>query len=306
MKICQKRVNKIAFLDEYINKKIRIAIPYSTELNEKLERIGFTPSFEMGESVLPKKIGPATKKNAEGYEIIHKDRPKEIKISTRLWTRQEWAGRDHTREVTDLVQIPYERYPRTSILPYGVELMITKDQNNQKMITTSEILCDECNLELIKNTINMYLEIFGECHILLPNMNIIQPSQFKKLNWEILPHGQYPWEVRREQVRKFIEKASKGNRATIDFRLETINSFHPDFTAMGLNGFNGYLIFGFTDKDIYILESTVINNATYILEKDWEELSKLTKREILSENLHKARIIHKLSWKNDITELLES
>jgi len=41
-----------------------------------------------------------------------------------------------------------------------------------------------------------------------------------------------------------------------------------------------------------------------VLEENWEELSKKTKAEILNEKLQKARIIHRESWDDAITNLL--
>ena len=41
------------------------------------------------------------------------------------------------------------------------------------------------------------------------------------------------------------------------------------------------------------------------LEKNWEELSKLTKAEILKENLQDVRIIHNNNWQQEIRDLLE-
>ena len=39
--------------------------------------------------------------------------------------------------------------------------------------------------------------------------------------------------------------------------------------------------------------------------KNWEELSKLTKAEILKENLQDVRIIHNNNWQQEIRDLLE-
>ena len=88
-------------------------------------------------------------------------------------------------------------------------------------------------------------------------------------------------------------------------KCEFINSFQPDFRAYGKSGFKGYVIFGFTDRDIYVLESVYPNNATYVFGKNWGELSKLTKAEILNGNLQDVRIIHNNNWQQEIRDLLE-
>jgi len=74
---------------------------------------------------------------------------------------------------------------------------------------------------------------------------------------------------------------------------------------VGNAGFHGYIIFGFKKKNFYILESVHLGNATYVFGKNWEELSKLTKKEILDEGLQEKRIIHKRSWENQIRNLFK-
>ena len=40
----------------------------------------------------------------------------------------------------------------------------------------------------------------------------------------------------------------------------------PDFVVYGRAGFKGYAVFGFTSKNLYVLESAFPNNATYVLQ----------------------------------------
>ena len=87
---------------------------------------------------------------------------------------------------------------------------------------------------------------------------------------------------------------------------EAIHKAAPDFVAYGRAGFKGYAVFGFISKNIYVLESVFPNNATYILSGDWENISKLSKAEILSHNLHEARIIHTANWEKQLNEIMET
>ena len=52
-----------------------------------------------------------------------------------------------------------------------------------------------------------------------------------------------------------------------------------------------------------ILESLIYGNAIYVFDKNWLEFSKLTKKEILDENLHMKRIIHKKGWEKEVRAL---
>lgn len=87
-------------------------------------------------------------------------------------------------------------------------------------------------------------------------------------------------------------------------RIETINIYGPEFVAVGHAGFSGYLVFGFPAHALYVLESTQVNNATYIFAEDWEDLSKKTKAEILNHDLQEDRIIHRKGWFSRMRDLL--
>jgi hypothetical protein len=55
----------------------------------------------------------------------------------------------------------------------------------------------------------------------------------------------------------------------------------------------------------YVLESILYGNATYIFDKDWEELSKKTKSEILNQELQKGRLIHRRFWEKDLDDIFK-
>lgn len=215
-------------------------------------------------------------------------------------------GRGEFEEITDFYEIPYERYPRTFYPPYSIELIIVVVKG-RKYVATDIIDCTPEITDYIKTGINIFLELFKECSIVLnDNFDYILNTKVIRLNWDILPKGEYPWEKQRERIMPLVEKASPKNRNIIKFRLETISKYKPDFVAIGLNGFDGYIVYGFKEKNIYIFESRLINNATYIFDRDWKDITMLTKKEILTDSLQKARIIHrKDSWEKEIEKLLK-
>ena len=85
--------------------------------------------------------------------------------------------------------------------------------------------------------------------------------------------------------------------------METINGYQPNFVAVGQGGFTHYLVFGFPNRNIFLLESTFIDNATYVLGNNWERLSRMTKGELLDNNLVQQRIFHNESWYNRLATL---
>lgn len=250
-------------------------------------------------------LNPTMKRNAEPFYIKDKTKPKEQYSQTLWWTRRKWAGRGETREVTDFVSIPRERYARIEFEPYSVELFLKYDGQGHLIVMTDPISYCQDNEKLLINTINIFLTNFEECEVLTENFENVMPTRIIRLNWEVLPSGDYPWERMQDDLKKVFEKSSKTAKKVLIDKCEFINYFQPDFRAYGKSGFKGYVIFGFTDRDIYVLESVYPNNATYVFGKNWERLSKLTKAEILNGNLQDVRIIHNNNWQQKILDLLE-
>lgn len=273
---------------------------------DHLQRAGFSAKLQIGETVLPASIGPVSSFNAEGKYDIHKDQPKEIAYRLGEWRWQEFRGRYETVEKSKIVEIPYKRYPRTFVEPPSVELSLVEDSNSGRILRAPTHEFTEANDAALVHVINLFLEQFGECELLKEDLAPVIPAKLIRLNWEVLPQGQMPWSRLQRKLRPIVERQPEGNRAVIDKRHEAINVYEPAFVAVGQGGFDGYVIFGFPAKRLYILESTQINNATYVIDRDWEDLSTMTKAELLNNDLHKERIIHRKNWFGQLHRVLNS
>ena len=159
------------------------------------------------------------------------------------------------------------------------------------------------NNDKLLNTVNMLLGLFGECTVDFSE----QVSDTKRVvvNWDILPKGKYPWSVVKETLGNFTKGHTKTRTEMMLRNCEAIYAKRPDFVAYGRSGFKGYAVFGFTSRNLYILESVMPNNATYVFENDWETISQLSKAAILSQELHKARIIHSENWQKNFDKIME-
>jgi hypothetical protein len=136
------------------------------------------------------------------------------------------------------------------------------------------------------------------------NLSIVKIPEIQRKNWSILPPGKYPFEKLIERVNTDLGIVQNRNRKVINHRVQQINDANPNFIAFGNAGFTGYWIFGFPNINTYVLESVYPNNATYILANDWEAISRLSKSEILRNDLHLARIEHRINWPNEINRFL--
>jgi len=260
----------------------------------------FSSALPIGEKVLPSVFGSVSNYNANGKSKKLKDLPKEIFYVEQSREIKDWHGNYHSVSTS----MRYKRYQTEFIDAPSQELTILENENKEKIISSDILIVTDENKELIKHTINLFLELFGECNIVDDEFLSRQKTPIKRVNWNILPRGMMPWEKIRDPLLELLEKTDIKRKYDTLNRFEFINDFDPDFVATGNGGFNDYVVFGFTDRNLYVLENSFAGNATYIFSNDWETLSQLSKAEILAENLQIHRIIHRKNWKQNIREIL--
>lgn len=305
MIIRKNRIRSESYLNEF-KKGSNLTIKVNNVLNSqtKIEKFGFKLDDVDGTTILPSVFNSYSRKNAEQFYTIDKTLPKEKYTQTIYWTRTEWAGRGETREVTEFTDIVRERYHRDYHLPYSVEFTLSRTESENSIVSQQIKYVDD-NIKKIINTINLVLSLFGKCEIISDEEpSYSTPAKVVHVNWDILPKGKYPWTKVKKSIESISKKYNNTQKEMMLRNCEEINKLSPDFVAYGRAGFRGYAVFGFTDKNLYILESMFPNNATYIFEKDWEELSMLSKGEILNQSLHKARIIHTAKWNEKFEQII--
>lgn len=288
--------------DKYLNhikedENIIIGIKISDIVDKNiLNKIGFSKTLEVGECILPSYLGPKTKFNGEGKSIPLKNEAKETFYIFREWKWEDFTGKKYC----EIISIPRKRYPRKIISAPGMELNIGENSAKEKYIYMDSIKYSSKNHKEIIHAINMMLEIFKFCYIFTEDF-VPTLIPIKKLNWKILPSGIKTWQDLEEKVLSSIKYSKK---VIYENRLKFLKTFNPDFVAVGNGGFSGYIVFGFEDRNLYILENLWYGNATYLFNENWKILSQLTKTEILFNNLFTDRIVHTPNWENQLKEIL--
>lgn len=278
------------------------------DIEKRLAELGFDIPLVPGQRLLPSaRKGPACRRNAEGYDIVHRDQPMETMYRQVEWHWTQFAGRYGTEEMSKIVDVPYQRYPRTHVAPYSVELEIKVRDDGKVFVVTGPFTNDEAHVAIATNTANVLREALGGFEVLGKNLSNWVSAPVRRLHWQLLPPGKNPWESAKPVLEKMVERAPTGNQGVLRARLTAVGEKKPDFVAIGIGGFEGYTVFGFVKQGLCVLECPQVNNATYVLPMEsWEAVSQMTKAQILGAQAHKARIVHTRSWFDALEEVLSA
>ena len=133
-----------------------------------------------------------------------------------------------------------------------------------------------------------------------PFSDVEQPE---KLGWRLLPPGEHPFA---EIVRHY--QGLRGANARIEYEVERLNRVYhlgPSSTFIGLDQFEGYIVFYFAHSQIAVLECPVVGNAIYVIRGNWRVLSGLSKVQLLRRHRQNVvRIVHTGNWFPKLKALL--
>jgi hypothetical protein len=240
---------------------------------------------------LPPEVGKATRVNLRGEEKVLRDAPLQTvhRMVNTSWL--DWHGKEHS----GVVSRAYKRSPRFIVPPPLTPFILTSF--NDDRVVVSEV-CTFTEQEASRNLriLNLFLELFRQAEIIDENGSLLIAPKLKKLAWNVLPKGDYPWEKAKEHVQRVTSSLPPNEQAVIDYRMQVIARYRPNVLAIGINGFHAYFVFGFPQKNLFVLESIHLDNATYVFATDWVSFCDLTKKEIIEGGLHKDRIIHDKKW----------
>jgi hypothetical protein len=286
--------------------KYYLGVRVRPEHAARLAALGFSRPLVIGERLLPPARGAASRRNANGFDIVHRDQEKEVAYRQISWTYTQRHG-DREVEVTEVKDVPYYRYPRTNVPPYSIEVVISADPDGAHCIVAGPFKHTDEQTVVATNTANMLFEQFGSFEVLDTSMSPSVKVPVRRLNWKLLPPGKNPWKSAWSSLETVIDKSRGKSREVVASRFKEVGKYAPEFVAIGLGGFDDYVVFGFPSKGLCILESRFTNNATYILaHANWEIVSQLTKAQILSVSAHQGRLIHDRNWFDALAAVLGS
>ena len=302
----QKRIRSVpkALAPLIPETRFRVVVPVAGVPASRMCAAGFSAEAEPGDTILPTPVGPVSTYNANGRYVALRDLPKEYRyVVTIEWTWQQWNGPHSKVEQTEDKAIYKWCYQREFLEPPSSELSIA-DHEGQLLVSSEELRKTPGETDRVRHVLNLFLELFGEYEIRHVGLQSIVPSNIRKVNWRLLPPGQYPWRRVREHVAQVLQNAAPRHANPIYRRIDKVASFNPEEVYFGQGGFRSYVAYIFKSRALTVLESVMLDNATYVLGQDWHEVSQMTKAEIIRGDLHLGRLIHGNNWAVRIDELL--
>jgi hypothetical protein len=308
MKINQTRIHNVDDYLQAIEEDATYRVIFELEPAQKeliLNRIGFPIPTLNHYTMLPAIIGPVTRFNAEGKWTLNREMPKEKRyIRTVRWRWKQWVGRDQTEEKEEERDIYRECYARDYTMPPAVEVTFTQYQGIDLIISPILVNTTEDKVKA-KHVINLFLELFGTCELRHNDLKEFVTLKTHRVNWQMLPPGEYPWQRLEEYVSCMIRHTSQSTQEVILDRQKTLCDYGAKTCYIGLGGFLVYVAYIFEEQNIVVMESVRKDNAIYVFDHNWQEFAKLTKSEVLNNKYHKYRIIHAKGWKEKLKNILK-
>lgn len=273
-----------------------------SHLNLSIEsgKVNFSKNFTPS-----KNQGKYSNWNIHGREFKRKDLPKE-----RYYNYVESPNWGNSYSGTHTVALPGERYPVEFVPPrfssFTVELITEINGDYIFRFVLSEVLNRKSKYfhDRFLFSINLLQENIGSVDIVESSVSSIEYMKTQTISWEILPPGEKD---------KFVKKLFAGReiaaeeKKTIEDRYDFFIRLKPKEMIIGVNSFQRY--FGAKlDDDLVIFENTGYGNAQYIMFRNWVELSKKSRIELLSGRYGKdfERVIHTGDWKEKTKLILKN
>lgn len=269
--------------------------------SESLQRYGISTTFKDGAKITPMPKGPVTKANRLGkYVRKFPEEKTDKRVHIDYYRRKDGVHIEYDRD--------FHVYVKVLAHKYNMALHLRTNKHGQKVVVSEPLIYNDEPDNTVKNThvMNLFYEIFNDCEIF--NAELEPAIHFnKRFEIELLPQGSLADKKTYDELLHFSSRYTKNDEVQKAFqkRLHILMNYNPDLRGKGPNNFFGYLVFGFTDLNIVILETMYSGNATYVFKAaDYENNVIKDKQSVQNNKLMIRRIYHGDDWETKITSYL--
>ncbi len=254
-----------------------------------------------GEPVLqPRTRGLFAARNLDGWVEKRKDLPKELREISSLapdWngngyhtvsrTIEAWPLQHHSARLNTISATVLEQLRDGALIRFRVDQPLPR--NSKSFVVDLNF-----NIRLLK-------EAVGTAQVYSADMSDEEFAKIKRVDWELLPPGSADRVVAQLATRPGV---SEERMHVAGERLQTLDRLGHDGFIVGTGRFSNYFGVKFGQR-LVALENLEYGNALYVFEENWEELSKLSRTELIRRRdpqVH--RIPHVPGWQSAIRKLL--
>ena len=259
--------------------------------------------IEVGDPVLlPPSSGVYARRNLDGWDEKRTDLPKELRdVST--WAPSWNSGSYHlvTREIE---AYPVERHSArlltisTTVLEPLADAAMVRFRVDQPLLRKDAAFSADLRFNL-----RLLNEVVGEAHVFDADLSDDEFARIQHVDWELLPP------VSTDRVLAHLT-----SRGSIDYeklkvaqnRLGVLDRLGHDGFIVGKGRFARYFGARFGDR-LVVLENLEYGNALYMFEENWEQLTQLSRTELIKRrdsSVH--RVPHLPGWQSAVRKLVRS
>lgn len=255
------------------------------------------------EEILPNEsVGRYSKYNLKGRTIKLKDKPKIPKTyDHEVPNFGDWSKGSRIMSRTIMV------FRRNYWLPKEllIKMSLLEEPSNDEIVVKFTVdtplnkHADDFSDELLYY-LNLLQENTGVSGVYPIGASLEDYQNVLYVNWELLPPGEDNSEDNAKAILGTFRNPSREVKEKVSDRLAFFNSLNPKEIIRGDGGFSRYFGAKFED-DTVILENVRYGNAFYILFNDWQNLSQLSRTDLLKmDNNDVERIPHIGNWKKRV------
>ena len=285
-----------------------ISLPKYQNLNLSIGQDGEL-IFE-NEMVPSRDVGSFCRKNVDGYKIVYKDQEK---VSKRFYLGErpyygDWSKGSFSHYVTKWV------FPSDNIPPRDYALnMELLDQNEIAGTIEYNLKVSICAV-LERGSVSFEEELFFTLNMMQENVfniDVFESDTNREaflrtlvVNWEIFPPGTRDDDLQR--IYTGVRNLTDQRRRNIQVRYDYLLGQNPISVIRGSSGMSGYFGAQFSDN-LVVFENISYGNAIYVLFENWDQLSRLTRLEILNRDPDEfIRIIHTGNWQDQVERIIQN
>jgi hypothetical protein len=199
--------------------------------------------------IVPLAKGSVTKANIKGKYVRQQPENKITKTVEIKYKKKDGTKVEYKRD--------FHVYAKELLHQYQIPITFRENIHGQQVVVSPLLAFDNTQSSNMKNThiINMFCEICNDYEVFTDNL---EPAiKFnKRFEDELLPQGKLSEAINFENVANIAHRTIRNEQKAKAFieRLKVIQEFNPDIRGKGPQGFFGYIVLGFSDKKIVVLE----------------------------------------------------